>query len=189
MISAATLGKAKKLMCQQTKKNGAPAWLLTELAVAKGEQLAKIYKVDKNLVKVSLYLAHTVFDKKIGGRIQSNHYNLSAKFVKPYLNQWRVNAKDQQTIINAIEAHHGKVKTKSLIAEVVKNAECFKFVTLEGCLILLHEMGRRGYPFDYSIEYVIKKMKDKNKLLTLKDCKVEADKNIKIILSIFACLN
>ncbi|MFA6321885.1 MAG: hypothetical protein WCX71_00205 [Candidatus Buchananbacteria bacterium] len=189
MITEANIEKAKQLMFSQTKKNGAPAWLLTELAVGKGEQLAKKYKVDKNLVKISLYLAHTVFDEKIGGRVQSNHYNLSAKFVRPYLNKWRIEKDDQEVIINSIQAHHDKVLAKSVVAEVVKNAECFKFVTLPGCLVLLHEMGRRGATLEYSVQYVIKKMKDKNKLLTLSDCKKEAGKNIKAILNVFMCLN
>ncbi|MFA6215637.1 MAG: hypothetical protein WC768_03650 [Patescibacteria group bacterium] len=180
--------KARQLMRRQTRKNGAPAWLLTELAVAKGSQLAKKYKVDGNLVQTALYLAHTVFDQKIGGKIQANHYHLSAKFVRPYLIKWQVSDNFQEIIINAILAHHNKILAKSLAAEIIKNAECFKFLTLEGCLILLHEMGRRGFPFDYSVNYVIKKMNDKNKLLTLKDCQVEAKKNIKIILAVFECL-
>lgn len=172
-------------MYRQTKKNNAPAWLLTELAVRKGRALAKKYKVDERLVVVSLYLAHTFFSSVYKGRIQKNHSRLSARFVQPYLQKWDVSARGQKIILNAIEAHHNKVPTESKIAEVMKNAECFKFITVEGALIWLHDCGRRGYPFHEAVEKVLEKMEQKRKLLTLKDCKKEAEQNRKEILKIF----
>ena len=180
--------KSKKLMYQQTLKNKSPAWLLTELAVEKGRKLAKKYKVDEELVVVSLYLAHTVFDIEPHGKIQRNHTKLSAKFAKKHLKKWKVSKEKQDIIINAIEAHHAKVPTKSLEAKVMKNAECFKFVTLKGCLILLHEEGIRGISFKEAADYVIYKMNSKKKLLTFKDCKKEAEKNCKKIKEVFSGL-
>lgn len=52
---------SKKLMYKQTQKNKVPAWLLTELAIKKGEELSKKYDIDERLVLASLYLAHTIF--------------------------------------------------------------------------------------------------------------------------------
>ncbi|MBI4163239.1 MAG: hypothetical protein HY512_00120, partial [Candidatus Aenigmarchaeota archaeon] len=130
---------ARQLMYKQTLKNKAPSWILTELAVKKGEELAEKYKVDKRFVLTSLYLAHTIFSPIWKGKIQKNHPNLSSKFVKKYLDKWGVNKSDQEIILNSIEAHHANVPTKSLISEVVKNAECFKFVTIQGSLIFLHD--------------------------------------------------
>lgn len=177
--------KARQLMYKQTQKNKAPAWLLTELAVRKGRALAKKYNVSEKLVILSLYLAHTVFSSIIKGRVQKNHPRLSARFVQPYLQKWGVSIKDQRIILNAIEAHHNKVPTETKIAEVMKNAECFKFITVEGALIWLHDLGLRGYPFNEAIEKVLEKMEQKRKLLTLKDCKREAEKNCNEILKIF----
>lgn len=79
---------SKELMYKQTQKNKAPAWLLTELAVMKGSELAEKYSVDKRLVLSSLYLAHTVFSPIWKGDIQKNHPQLSASFVKKYLDTW-----------------------------------------------------------------------------------------------------
>ena len=176
---------SRELMRKQTRKNNAPAWLLTELAVKKGRVLAKKYNVDEKLVVVSLYLAHTIFSSVWKGEIQKNHPGLSARFVKPYLQKWRVNKKDQSIILNAIESHHNKVPTKSKIAEIMKNAECFKFITIEGALIWLHDCGARRYSFDDSVKRVIEKMEQKHRLLTLKDCKREAEKNRQQILKLF----
>lgn len=177
--------KARELMYKQTQINRAPAWRLTELAVEKGKELAKKYGEDERLVVISLYLAHTVFDRVWKGEIQKAHPKLSAEFVKDYLKEWKVPEEEQKIILNAIQAHHGHVETETKLAEVVKNAECFKFVTVEGSLIWLHELGIRQIDYEEAKEKVIKKMEQKRSLLTLEDCIKEAEINCKEIIKLF----
>ena len=176
---------SKELMQKQTEKNKAPAWLLTEIAIRKGKELSKRYHVNEKLVLTSLYLAHTIFSPIWNGDIQKNHPNLSAKFVKEYLDKWNILEDNKKIILNAIEAHHGKIETESKIAEIVKNAEGFKFLTVEGSLIFLHELGKRGFSYEESVKMVLEKMNQKMKLLTLDECIHEADKNKIEILKLF----
>ena len=176
---------SRELMYEQTQINKAPAWLLTELAIEKGEKLAKQYNVDEKLVLVSLYLAHTVFCPEQGGKIQMAHPRLSSEFAKKYLDSWGVPEDEQVVILNSIAAHHDHEPTKSLIAEIVKNAECAKFVTVKGALVWLHELGKRQIPFDQAVNTVIEKMEQKLKLLTLNDCISEANVESKKIYDLF----
>ena len=169
--------QSKQLMQRQTKKNGAPAWRLTEMAVAKGEELAKKYKVDSELVVTALYLAHTIFSKIVQDDIQKNHEELSAKFAEKYLKKWKVPAAKREIILNAIRAHHNKVNAESKIAEVMKNAECFKFIQVEGALIHLHHLGTRGIPFEKAARIVEAKAKQKFDYISLKEIKGEAKKS------------
>ncbi len=180
--------ESRKLMRQQTERNKSPAWLLTEIAIRKGMELSKKHKADERLVLTSLYLSHTVFSPVWKGKIQKNHTRLSSDFVNKYLEKWEVEPEEKEIILNSIEAHHNKVPAESLVAEVVKNAECFKFVTIEGSLILLHELGRRGVPFDEAVDMVIEKMEQKKKLLTLEECKKEAEEYCKKILETFSSI-
>ena len=173
--------KSRELMRKQTRKNGAPAWLLTEMAVVKGRELAKRYQVDQELVVASLYLAHTVFSKKLHGKIQKKHTGLSAKFVKAYLKRWHVPEQKQKIILNSIEAHHDGVPTKYGEAEVVKNAECYKFLTVKGALILLHDLGRRGLSFEQAAEVVKYKADQKIGYITLSALKQECLRNHRAI--------
>ena len=168
---------SKDLMYQQTKINKAPAWRLTELAILKGKELAQKYQVDERLVLTSLYLAHTVFSPIWAGEIQQNHTRLSAEFSRKFLDEWKVSEEEQKIILNSIRAHHNEVETETKIAEIVKNAECFKFVTVEGSLIYLHEWGLRKVSYDEAREKVLQKMEQKRKLLTLEECVIEAEKN------------
>lgn len=179
---------SRELMLRQTKKNKAPVWKLTEIAARKGKELSKKYHTNEKLVLAALYLAHTVFSPIWKGKIQKNHEFLSARFAKSNLNKWKVKPEEQDIILNAIEAHHGKAKMKSKVAEVMRNAECFKFVTLEGSLIMLQELGVRGYQFDEAIDKTLQKAKEKMKLLTLSDCKKEAKSNYNKILSLLSSL-
>jgi len=176
---------SRELMRKQTQKNKAPPLLLTEIIIKKGKELSNKHSVDERLVLTSLYLAHTIFSPIWKGEIQKNHSKLSADFVKKYLDEWKVNKQEQEIILNSIEAHHGKVPTKSKIAEVVKNAECFKFVTVEGSLIWLHELGLRQVPFEEAVDKVIEKMEQKRNHLTFPDCIKEAEENCNKILEIF----
>lgn len=176
---------SRDLMYQQTKINKAPAWRLTELAILKGKELAKKYQVNEKLVLTSLYLAHTVFSPIWAGEIQRNHTKLSVEFAKKYLDEWNVLEEEQKIILNSIRAHHNEVETETKIAEIVKNAECFKFVTVEGALIYLHEWGLRQVPYDEAREKVLKKMEQKRKLLTLDECIEEAEKNCEEIRKLF----
>lgn len=179
------VSNSRELMRQQTDINKAPSWLLTELAVKKWRELAARYNTDEKLVVVSLYLAHTVFDPEWKWEVQKHHPKLSAAFVKPYLNERWVSQVDQNIILNAIEAHHNHIPTQSLIAEIVKNAECYKFITVEGSLIRLHELWLRWISLNESVEKVIQKMEQKKALLTLDACKAEAEESCREILRIF----
>lgn len=175
---------SEELMRKQTQINKAPAWLLTELAIKKGKELSKKHDVSERLVLTSLYLAHTVFSPIWKWDIQKDHPKLSSEFAKKYLDEWNIDKDEQEIILNAIEAHHNGVPSKSKIAEVVKNAECFKFVTVEGSLIWLHELGVRQVPFEEAVDKVIQKMNQKKSLLTFDDCIQEAEKNCNKILEL-----
>lgn len=181
MANSELVKKSQQLMRRQTSKNGSPAWPLTELAVKKGIALAKKYKASPSLVAASLYLAHTVFSKVPKDKIQKNHPVLSSQYVKPYLKKWHVSLKDQAVIINAIRAHHAKERTRTIEAEVVKNAECFKFVTVSGILLELYDLGKRGLALTEALDFIEYKIEQKMSYLTLKDCKNEAAANLKKI--------
>ena len=130
-------------------------------------------------------MAHTIFDGVKHSKVRKQHPGLSAIFVKKYLDRWNVSKKEKEIIIDAIESHHNDAPAKSKEADVMKNAECFKFVTIQGCLILLHDLGGRGWSFDESVAYVLYKMNQKRKLLTLEDCKREAEANCREIKKLF----
>ena len=179
--------EAKELMYNQTIKNGAPSWLITMLAVNVGKELAREFYVDENIVVLTLYLQHLVFDPITNGEIQKNHPNLSAQYVEDnkLLEKWYIPENDRSIILEAIRNHHKKEKSSHLIVEVIKNAECQKFITIEGALIWLHELGLRGYDFDKAKELVFYKMEQKKSLLTLNEYIIKGNNDTSDIVNMF----
>ena len=179
---------SKALMLKQTKKNKAPAWVLTEHVVRYGKKVAPRYGVDPDLVVACLYLAHTRFSPIWEGYVQRNHERLSSQYVLPYLKKWQVAPKDISLLQNAIEAHHDHVRGTSKLAEVMKNAECMKFVTVDGVLYYFHDLGKRGWAPELSARRVLAKMNQKLGYLTLPDCISIAKKNRREIEKLFTPL-
>ena len=179
--------EAKELMYNQTIKNGAPSWLITMLAVNVGKELAREFYVDENIVVLTLYLQHLVFDPITNGEIQKNHPNLSAQYVEDnkLLEKWYIPENDRSIILEAIRNNKKKEKSSHLIVEVIKNAECQKFITIEGALIWLHELGLRGYDFDKAKELVFYKMEQKKSLLTLNEYIIKGNNDTSDIVNMF----
>ena len=136
---------------------------------------------------LTLYLQHLIFDSIIGGKVQKNHHNLSANYVEEnnFLEKLNIPIEDRKVILEAIRVHHDKTVNSNLIIEVIKNAECQKFVTLEGALIWLHELGLRGFDYEKSKELVFYKMNQKKELLTIKKCVERGEDSCKKIIEMF----
>lgn len=171
-------------MFRQTLKNKGPAWGTTEIAIKKGKQFAKKYKVREDLVLIAIYLADSVFSPKAGSRISKSHEELSAKFAEKHLRQWKMSQEEINIILNSIRAHHNKVKATSKEAEVAKHADCFKFLCLEGILVLMHATGDRKMPMDEAVKYAKWKAKEKLNFISLPGLKKEAQKNYNNIIKV-----
>lgn len=51
------------------------------------------------------------------------------------LEKWNITKEERVVILEAIRTNHDKTINSNLIIEVIKNAECQKFVTVKGALI------------------------------------------------------
>lgn len=171
-IYESAIENARKLAKQRIDENKAPSWILTELAQKAGRKLAYEFDVDVNIVLLTLYLQHLVFDQVIGGYKQKNHPDLSAKYVEEnnLLEKWNIPLEDRIVILEATRVHHKKEISPNLIVEVIKNAECEKFITVEGALVWLHELGVRDVCYEEAKQIVFYKMNQKKELLTLENC-------------------
>ncbi len=184
-VNKSIVGKARKLMYERTLKNGAPAWALTEIAIRKGKELSRKYNVNENLVLTALYLAHSVFSTKIKGKVQSNHEELSARYAEKFLRKWKVAQAEIDIVTNSIRAHHDRAVGTSKEAEVMKNAECFKFLTIDGILALIHSLSsRKLLSFDETVEYSKSKAKQKLGYISLPGVRKEAQRSYKEIISL-----
>jgi HD superfamily phosphodiesterase len=176
--------KARDLMRRQTLANKAPIWAFTEIAINKAGKLMKKYKVRKDLVLVGTYLADCVSFKKSKGKFirVDSHEELSARFAEKYLRKWKVPRNDMDIILNSIRAHHENAPALSTEAEVVKAADCFKFLSMEGILALMHTLGTRNMSLNEAVKFAKERAREKLGYISLPGLKKEATANYKEII-------
>jgi hypothetical protein len=180
-ISLEIVEKAQSLMHERTITNGAPAWGLTKLVVTKGKTLAKAHGLDVSRVEVALYLAHIVFSKERDSETMKHHMILSAQEAKEKLSEWGVDSQIAEHICKAIEMHHTPEDSGDAYIEVVKNAECSKFLTTQGIHIFIDDLKKRGLSADDIRTYAHYKIAQKYGYLTLAEARHEADTEMPLI--------
>jgi hypothetical protein len=163
-------------MRRSTIKNGAPVWELTITAVQKGRELAIARGADPEVVVLALYLAHIRFSNVVGDEIQVNHPDLSAESARKYLERWKVSVEKRELVLESIRAHHRPGKPDSLEAEVMKNAECYKFITWDKLKLYYNDLLKRGYTKEKAVELVRLKFEQKKAILTFSECTNDAEK-------------
>jgi len=168
-------------MRHQTRINGAPVWNLTKTAVIKGRELAELYNVDPEIVELSLWLAHICFSDKVGDEIQKNHTKLSAELAKKYLREWGYPEEKTDFVCESILNHHQDRPSNSKVAEVMKNAECYKFISWPKLRLYYEDLLRRGYSLAEADSLARLKFDQKKSILTFPECIADAKAGYSII--------
>lgn len=167
--------QAQNLMRIKTEENGAPFWDLTVTAVTKGRELAELYNVDSEVVELALWLAHICFSNVVGDEIQKNHTKLSADLAKQYLAVWGYPEDKAQIVYESILGHHSQGVGATKVAEVMKNAECYKFISWPKLKLYYEDLLTRGYEAKEAEKLVRLKFEQKEAILTFTECIADAN--------------
>jgi len=169
------------LALEEIKKYHSPNLTQFEISNHFGQVLAKKYKVDKDIV----FLGTCLMDLKIGQAIKENrlqdHIRMSAEAAQKFLTREKVEQKIINTIIHCVEAHHGTIKYQSKEAEVVANADCYRFLTFRGVIAFITMVGKREINLDEIIDFVDQKAEEKWHIVSLPGVKKELGPNYKAI--------
>lgn len=167
---------AEKFDLEERKKGNSPPQIFQDLLINKTEELCKKLGADKEIACIGAYL----MDIKIGqalreGRVQ-DHIRLSLQAARKFLGKYNLSGDIQEKIENIIESHHMAIPCKSLEAEIVANADCFKFLHPKGAIFFLTDLGKRDMPFLEALNYFEQKVEEKYKIVSLNVCKKEVEK-------------
>ena len=173
--------KAEKLALSEIKKYNAPSVFNFNLSNKKGQLLAGKYKARKDIV----LLGTVLMDLKIGQALSENrlkeHIKLSSTAAKNFLEKEINDKKIIETILNCVEAHHGTIKYESKEAEIVANADCYRFLTINGFLRVIADFSREGMPFNEAIKLAEEKAEEKWSIISLPEAKNELEPDYKLI--------
>ena len=169
--------ESEKFALEEIEKYGWPRRIAFDIANSKGLQLGRQLNADSTIVQAGTRL----MDIKLGqaldeGRIKE-HVRMSVEAAKEFLKKFDVDEKTKTKILNCIEAHHGTVSFICKEAEIVANADCYRFLTPKGFLDALISYGKMGLGLDDALNRIEEKVEEKIRIVSLDICRKELDKN------------
>ena len=162
--------KVEEAALQEIQKNGFPRMEHFQVANEQGQRLAKLLKEDKDIVLLGTIL----MDVKLGecmkeGKL-AEHIERGSTFSKELLQHLEI---DQAIIDKVIEGHHKTSPWKCKEAEIVANADCYRFLHPRGIFAYLKSLDKRCNSTLQALKQLEKKMDEKWDILTLDICKQE----------------
>lgn len=174
------LKKAEKLALSEMKKFEAPSKFNFDIANKNGQKLAEIYKADKNIILLGTMLMDLKVGQALAEKRISKHTEMGLNAVKIFFKKQKVNKNITDKVIHCIKAHHGKTKYKSKEAEIVANADCYRFLTPKGFFKMIVDLTDI-LPKDNVLKFVEDKIEEKWQIISLPEVKKDLKPHYKTI--------
>jgi hypothetical protein len=181
MFSKELADKIDAVARQEIAQYGLPTERHYNLSLQKGIELAGKLNADENLVKAGVAL----MDIKLGYAAkvlneQPAHVKYCEEFAESLLKEFGVDEPFYSILINCVAAHH-KVKTAeynpfgSIEAEIVANADCYRFIHPRGVMSFHATAVKRGLEHDKALNLVESKLDEKYGIMSLPEVKEELE--------------
>jgi len=100
---------------------------------------------------------------------------MGVKATKEFLKRFDLDEETKEKIINCVEAHHGQVPYICKEAEIVANADCYRFLHPQGFFSLISWCGEGNLKFEEMLALAEAKLDEKYNILSLDICKKELE--------------
>jgi hypothetical protein len=169
------IAEARKLATAEIERYGAPPLPNFEIANKQGQILAERFNLDKDIVMLGTLL----MDLKLGECLKEGkldeHIDRSIAAANEFLTKHHIPEGKKRKILNCVACHHATRPFECEEAEIVANADCYKFLHPYGIFVYFAILGERGGDPKKIIEQVEFKVDEKWNALTLDDCKKELE--------------
>lgn len=171
--------KAKVWMIQEFTAFDVNILPLSEIANFTSQLLAKKMKVDKDTVLLGTILSDIKLGECLREGKYAEHVKRSSDAAKIFLTENNVDIKTIKIIVSCIELHHGTKKYPYKEAEIVANADCYKFLSQKGIMYSMHMYAKRSQNALETVTLLESKMEEKYKIVSIPECKKELEPNYK----------
>lgn len=152
---------------------GLPTLRHYELSLEKGIELAKKLNVDVNLVQAGIALMDIKLGQAAKEGHQPEHVQYCVEHAEKLLTELGIDEPYYSNLINCVAAHHGAIPFTSLEAEIVANADCYRFIHPRGVMSFHATVVKRGNEHDAALKAVEAKLDEKYGILSLDVAKEE----------------
>lgn len=152
---------------------GLPTLRHYELSLEKGIELAKKLNADVNLVQAGVALMDIKLGQAAKEGHQPEHVKYCVEYAEKLLTELGIDEPYYSYLINCVAAHHGAIPFTSLEAEIVANADCYRFIHPRGVMSFHATVVKRGNEHDAALKAVETKLDEKFGILSLDVAKEE----------------
>ena len=177
MTNQELLVKIDEKAREQTELFGNPSKLNYDTANKNAVLLARSIGADETLSEIGTRLMDIKLGECIKQGKQPEHINRSYEYTKSLLEEFGVNKRTKQILLDCVKFHHGapggKYPTKE--AEVVANADCYRFIGYAGLYGNIMTTRSWGLSQNDSIDYLLSKLNEKRAVLSIKKAKADLE--------------
>lgn len=167
--------EAKNLALKEIRKFGIPNLVHFRISEKKALELAEKLNANKTITLVGVYLMDVKLGEAVANGKMDKHVEMGVEVTKKFLEKFNLDKETEKKIINCVGAHHGQVPFICIEAEIVANADCYRFLHPKGFFASLVFIGRK-FSFEDTLNFLDRKLDEKYKILSLDICKKELEK-------------
>lgn len=186
MLAPEVVAAAVDLAEVEISKFGLPTQVHFDLSLAKGQEIARALGADSALVKVGTVLMDLKLGEAFSKGKLAEHVKMSVDASADFLTGYEVRGDVRDRILNCVAAHHGTVPFTCLEAEIVANADCYRFMHPTGVFHYIGTLTKRNLSLREVVEGAQAKLLEKRAVLSLPACKAELEPIGEQFLALFA---
>lgn len=174
MISKELVERVRSFAYGEEEKYHTPSKFQVDFAYENGQRLAEALHADKDIVAVGMLLMDALLGKAMAEGRAKEHVQMAEEKTKELLAEFsEVSEEEGENILHCVSEHHGVEKFFSLESEICCNADCYKFLSVEG--VEGGMKNQREMPKGEMIDLYLAKAEEKRGALSLDVCKEELE--------------
>ncbi|MCA9386025.1 hypothetical protein KC717_05245 [Candidatus Dojkabacteria bacterium] len=159
-----------------------------DISTATGLRLAEELGANVDVVEAGTYFMDCMIGQAYKQKKLDKHVEMSRDAAADLMDKIKFDDKDAYTaILKCVEEHHGGVDFHSLESEICCNADCYRFISIEGFISAVRYL--RDMDFEDLVKLLRNKVDEKWNALTLDICKEELEPQYKLINQMFEQLS
>jgi hypothetical protein len=178
MDQALIIKEADEAARKEIEKHGTPYLINYEVSRKKAAELAAKLSANPFVVELGAIFMDFKLGESIKEGKQPEHEKISSDAAAKFLEKYAVPQNIIFKIKNCIEAHHKKIPFSCIEAEICANADCYRFLSLQGMIGTFMLMGARKSSYEDTIKLCESKFNEKLNILSFGVCKEELEEDI-----------
>ncbi len=174
MISQNFLNNVRDFAYGEEIKYRTPSKFQIDFAYQKGLALAEMLHANKEIVSAGTFLMDAMLGAAMTEGKPKEHAAMAEEKAKELFSEFpEITEEEKENILSCIRQHHGVERFSSLESEICCNADCYKFVSMEG--VVGGMQHQRKMEKEAMIDLYLAKAEEKWNALSLPYCKRELE--------------